>query len=226
MTQQPNTIATVRNTRARIGTNNYELHIPKIEFGKNDPKPVGWQGGTPEAYYQGATPATDHVAKITIGHDYQNEDSAYAFFRAHPGEEVELEWKPDADGAYTVTTTITVVAPNPGGDYGKQHDSVVTCPCTPPVDSYDDAAAPVITSHLSDGTLATAGGEEVLLEGTGFASATDVKVGGVSLDSDNWDYLGAGRIVIYAVPAHGAGAVAFVVVNPTGASAGYDITYA
>lgn len=222
MAQQPNTITAVKNTRVEIDGNNYELHIPSVKFGKTEPKPVSWQGGTPEAIYSDATPALDHVAKIKLGHDYQNEDSAYAFFRAHAGEQVELAWKPDADGAYTVTTTITVVAPNPGGDYGKQHDSEVSCPCSAPVDSYDTAAAPVIAAHVADGTLAAAGGEVVYLEGTGFANATAVKFAAVSVP---FTYQGGGVIRVVS-PAHAAGVVAVTVVNPTGTSAGHNVTYA
>lgn len=227
MAQQPNTIKPVLNTRVQIGANNYELHIPSVKFDRTAPKPVPWHGGTPEAEYTGATPSTDHVAKIKLGHDYQNEDSAYAFFRTHEGEEATLEWKPDADGAYTETTTLTIVSPNPGGDYGKQHDSEVSCPCTKPVPSWTDAAAPVITGHLSDGTLAAAGGEQIVLEGTDFATATDVKFAAVSVD---FVYLGvvAGvqRILVPASPAHAAGVVAVTVINPTGASAGHNVTYA
>lgn len=223
MVQQANTIAVVKNTRATIDGVDYELHIPSIKFDKAQPKPVTWQGGTPEAQYAGATPEQDHVAKIKVGHDYQNDESAYAFFRAHPGEQVTLEWWPDALGIYSVTTTITIVSPNPGGDYGKHHDSEPVMPCTPPVDHYAAAAAPVILAHVSDGTLGIAGGEELYLEGTGFATATAVKFAGASVP---FKYLGVGRILVDAVPAHAAGVVAITVVNPTGTSAGHNVTYA
>lgn len=223
MAQIANTIRAVKNTRAKIGANNYELHIPKVQFAKTEPKPVTWQGGTPEAQYSDATPAMDHVCKIDLGHDYQAEDSAYNWFRAHDGEQIELEWKPDADGSYTVTATITVVAPNPGGDYGKHHQSTVSCPSTPPVDSFDDAAAPTITEITPD-TVAAAGGGNIVLKGTGYASATAVLIDGVEVP---FNMLGADYILVEDLPAHAAGDVDVAVTNPEGTGTAVDgLTYA
>ncbi len=61
MTQIANTITAVKNTRVKIGTDNFELHIPSVKFSRTSPKPVTWQGGTPEAQYADATPSSDHV---------------------------------------------------------------------------------------------------------------------------------------------------------------------
>jgi hypothetical protein len=223
MAQIANTIRAVKNTRAQIGANNYELHIPKVQFAKTEPKPVTWQGGTPEAQYADSTPAMDHVCKIDLGHDYQAADSAYNWFRAHNGEQIALSWKPDADGPYTVSATITVVAPNPGGDYGKHHQSTVSCPSTPPVDSFDDAAAPTITSIVPS-TVAAAGGDDILVKGTGFASATVVLIDAVEVP---FTMLSATLILVEGTPAHAAGDVDVAVTNPEGTGTEVDgLTYA
>lgn len=223
MVQIANDIRAVKNTRVKIGANNYELHIPKVMWSKTEPKSQSWQGGTPEAIYSDSTPEQDHVCNIDLGHDYQNADSAYNFFRQHAGEELELEWKPDADGPYTVSATITAVSPNPGGDYGKHQQSKIACPSTPPVDSFDAAAAPTITAITPD-SVAAAGGADIVIKGTGFATATVVLIDG---DAVPFTMLGAGFILVEDVPAHAAGDVDLAVTNPTGTGTAVDgLTYA
>lgn len=224
MVQQANTITAVKNTRVTINGNTYELHIPKVKWSKKEPAPVTWQGGTPEAQYTDATPESDHVCEIDLGHDYQNPDSAYAFFRAHAGETLEdFQWKPDAEGPYTVTSDIVAVSPNPGGDYGKHHQSTIKCPSTPPVDSYDAAAAPTVAAVTPD-TVGIAGGADILITGTSFSAATVVEVDGVSVP---FTRLNAIYILVENVPAHAAGDVDVAVTNPTGTGTLVDgLTYA
>jgi hypothetical protein len=212
----------VKNIRVKIDANNYELHVQSVKFGRTVPRPVTWQGGTPEAQYTDASASADHVANIKLAHDYQTEDSAYNFFRANEGAEAVLEYKPDADGAYTETSTITIVAPDPGGDYGIHHESTIACPSTPPVRSFAAPAAPTITGLVPD-TVAAAGGDDLVIKGTGFASATVVEIDGVSVP---FTMLSATLILVEGTPAHAAGDVDVEVTNPTGTSAAEVLTYA
>jgi hypothetical protein len=211
-----------KNLRVKIGANNFELHVSNVNFTRTPPKPVSWQGGTPAAVYTDSTPSVDHLCNITVVHDYQNEDSAYNFLRGHEGEQAEIQYKPDADGAYTETSTITLVGPNPGGAYGAFGESTVACPSTPPVRTFDDAAAPTIT-ELAPDTGDAAGGNPLVITGTGFSSATSVTVDG---DSVEFTIITAGIILVDELPAHAAGAVDVIVVNPTGSSSAEEYTYA
>ena len=61
MVQKANTITAVKNTRTTINGADYELHIPKVKWSKKEPTSTSWQGGTPEAIYPDATPATGWV---------------------------------------------------------------------------------------------------------------------------------------------------------------------
>jgi hypothetical protein len=211
----------VKNIRVKIGANNYELHVQSVKFGRTAPRPVTWQGGTPEAQYSDSTPSTDHVANIKLAHDYQTADSAYNFFRANEGLEAVLEYKPDADGAYTETATITIVSPDPGGEYGVFHESTIACPSTAPVASFTAPAAPTITGLVPD-EVAAAGGDDLVIKGTGFASATVVEIGGASVP---FTMLSSTLILVEGTPAHAAGAVDVEVTNPTGTSAAEALTY-
>lgn len=85
------------------------------------------------------------------------------------------------------------------------------------------ATAPTITS-LAPSTAAVAGGTLIVITGTGFATTTDVTVGGVSVPVADWEVITDSKIALKA-PAHAAGSVSVVVVNPGGSSAASPLTY-
>jgi hypothetical protein len=211
-----------KNLRVKIGVNNFELHVSNVNFGHTPPKPVSWQGGTPDAVYTDATASTEHLCNITLVHDYENEDSAYNFLRGHEGETAEIQFKPAADGAYTETSTITLVSPNPGGAYGAFGESTVACPSTPPVRTFDAPAAPTILELVPD-TGSTAGGDPIVIKGTGYSSATTVTIDG---DSVPFTIITGALILVDEMPAHAAATVDVIVTNPTGSSAAEEYTYA
>lgn len=212
----------VKNIRVKIGDDNYELHVQSVKFARTVPKPVTYQGGTPDAQYSGSSSSSDHAVKIKIPHDYENADSAYNFFRGNEGATAVLEYKPDADGAYTETATITIVAPDPGGDYGAFHESELTMPSTKPVRTFAAVTAPTI-EQLSPDTVDVAGGGDLVIKGTGFGSATLVKFGATSVP---FKRLSADLILVEGVPAHAAGTVTVKVTNGAGESSGETLTYA
>jgi hypothetical protein len=90
----------------------------------------------------------------------------------------------------------------------------------------DDGAAPaipVIGSRAPSGTLATAGGEILVLTGSGFVGTTGVAVGGTAVG--DFQVISDTQISIIT-PAKAAGAHNIVVTNATGPSAGFSVTYA
>ncbi|KIA63002.1 IPT/TIG domain-containing protein [Nocardia vulneris] len=85
------------------------------------------------------------------------------------------------------------------------------------------AAAPTITSREPVGNLATAGGELLILTGTGFVGTTAATVGGTAV-GDFQIYNDQTLAII--TPAKSAGSYNVVVTNATGPSAGLSVTYA
>lgn len=85
------------------------------------------------------------------------------------------------------------------------------------------AGLAVINSHAPTGTLATAGGELLVLSGTNFTGATNVTVGGTAvMDFQVVD----NRTISIITPAKTAGAHNVVVTTPAGAGTPYSVTYA
>lgn len=84
-------------------------------------------------------------------------------------------------------------------------------------------AVPVIASRAPSGDLATAGGELLVLTGTGFVGTSAVAVGGTA--AGDFQVISDTQLSIIT-PAKAAGAHNIVVTNATGPSAGFSVTYA
>lgn len=86
-----------------------------------------------------------------------------------------------------------------------------------------DLGAPVISSRVPAGNLATAGGEILVLTGTNFTGTTGVTVGGTAvLDFQIID----NRTLTIITPAKSASTVNIVATNAIGAGSGFAVTYA
>lgn len=79
------------------------------------------------------------------------------------------------------------------------------------------SVAPTVT-EVAPATAGTAGGDLIVLTGTGFATATAVTVGGSAVDTDDWESTDDSHISMVA-PAHASGEVDVTVTNPGGTSA-------
>ncbi|GAW50615.1 MULTISPECIES: phage tail tube protein [unclassified Nocardioides] len=121
-----------------------------------------------------------------------------------------VSWTPDGgpmDANSTATVTLT--------GQGKRN----------PITHPDGATVAPTISALVPNSAATAGGDLIIIEGTGFTGATAVKVAAVAVASGAWEVISDTRIALIA-PAKAAGAKAVTVENAAGASAGSNLTYA
>lgn len=219
MTQQPLTATPVKNTRLKIGTHNYELHANNVKW---TPKTTTtqWLGGTPDARIDDVD-VTGHDCAITLAHDYQNPDSLYNFLLANAGQKAVIEWKPDPAGAFTVTASITLVAPEIGGGMRAVHESTVTCPSSAPAAVTTPATAPVLSSS-SPASGPIAGGTLVAINGSNLLGVTAVKFG--TVNASQFTIVNSG--LIYAVaPAQAAGSKPVSLVNAAGTSATAPYSY-
>jgi len=128
----------IKNFLLQIGTDTYELHASTVVWGKTTTQ-VQWKGGTPDAVYTDSV-VGDHLCNITLVHDYQNEDSLFNWMIDHEGEQAEVTYRPDADGDFVQTATITVVAPDVGAAVGTFGESTIACPSTKPVRTFTPVA--------------------------------------------------------------------------------------
>lgn len=115
-----------------------------------------------------------------------------------------VAWSPDGgamDDLDMVTATLT--------GQGKR------IPITHPGSA--GTATPTLTGVAPD-TAAAAGGDLVILTGTGFTDATNVHVAATDVDDDDWEVISGNKIALIT-PAHAAGAVDVTVTNAGGTSA-------
>ena len=197
----------------------YNRHVNDFKVTPTTPT-VNWKGGTPDALYADSGPST-HVATANLVHDYQNPESFYNFLLEHQGEQASIAYKPDIDGVFTATTTVTLVPPIIGGVVDNFNSSTVSMGATKPVIAPFAPAAPGLDALVPAGG-GTAGENLVQIEGSGFATATSVKF---AADSVPFSIVND-HLIIAAAPAHAAGSVSVTVVNPTGTSAGSPYLYA
>lgn len=134
MAQVAATPTAVKNMLVKIGADSFELHANNVKWSKNTTQ-VEWQGGTPSANYVDVVEST-HACAINLVHDYQNEDSLFNFLIDHEGETAVVTYRPDAEGDFVQTATLTLVAPDTGGEMRKHHESTVTCPSTKPTRTF------------------------------------------------------------------------------------------
>ena len=129
MPQIANTMEAVKNAVITIGTDTYEKHASDINWTRNSSQ-QSWQGLTDDVVTDSLVDS--HTCNIGVGHDYDNPDSLYNFLHAMEGLTASVTWKPSPSSTFTVTATITIVAPTIGGPRGF-HSSTVACPSTKPV---------------------------------------------------------------------------------------------
>lgn len=84
---------------------------------------------------------------------------------------------------------------------------------------------PAISSISGPATLATAGGDQIVVRGVNFAGATAVDVDGSALSTAKWELIDGQNIAV-TVPAKSAGSYPVTVTTPAGESAGVNVTYA
>ncbi len=207
----------LRRLSIKIGTDDYVRHCNNVEVIPNTPTTT-FKGGNPEAYLHDVGAASFMLA-ISLVHDYQNPDSLYRFLLEHPGETAEFTYKPDRDGDLTATVTAVVVSPTLGNPVDKHGNSTVQMPCSKPVYGAPTVVVPAITGITPD-TAAAAGGELVLITGTGFTGATSV-----TIDGETAEFILVDSRTIHAVvPAATAGEALVIVTNSAGTSPAATIT--
>jgi hypothetical protein len=118
----------IKNMLVQVGTNQYEKAVSSCKFTPTAPSAVEFRGGTPDAVYTDQGSAT-WAAVITAAQDWEDEDSFVNFCLDHEGESATITYKPDAAGAFGLTATITIVAPEVGGDIGAFPTTTLTMPC-------------------------------------------------------------------------------------------------
>jgi len=121
-----------------------------------------------------------------------------------------VSWTPDGgsmDALDTVTVTLT----------GRGKRTAITHP-------EGATVVPTITT-LTPNTAPVAGGTLIMITGTGFTAATDVKVGGTSVPAADWEVASDTKLALKA-PAKTAGAQPVTVVNAAGSSPTSNLTYA
>lgn len=120
-----------KNLKLTIGLDTYEKHVSNVQW-----LPAGstieWRGGTPDAVFTDVTSPT-WTANITLVQDWETEDSLANFLLDMAGEKVEVKYKPDADGRFEITATITLAPPAIGGAVNEFNESTVAMGSTKPV---------------------------------------------------------------------------------------------
>lgn len=120
-----------------------------------------------------------------------------------------VSWTPEGGGMDANDSAAVMLT-------GKGRRNAITHP--------DDADVVATISSLAPNEVAEAGGELVIITGTGFTGATAVEVDGVAVDTDDWEVVSDTKIAFIA-PAD-TGTVPVTVVNAAGESAGSNLTYA
>lgn len=121
-----------------------------------------------------------------------------------------VSWTPDG-GSMDALETVTVTMTGQGKRTAITHPEGAT-------------VVPTITTLTPNAAL-VAGGNLIMIAGTGFSAATDVKVGGVSVAASDWEVASDTKLALKA-PAKTAGAQPVIVTNAAGNSASSNLTYA
>lgn len=122
-----------------IGQNSYSGHVSACAF-VPAAAVVNWQGGSPDASLS-ATAASTWTMTAAVLQDWENPGSLSNFLLANEGETAVVTYKPHADGVFSLTSTITVVAPTIGGPVNAFNESAMTFGATKPVPTFP---APVV----------------------------------------------------------------------------------
>lgn len=120
-----------------------------------------------------------------------------------------VSWTPDGGGMDANDSASVALT-------GKGKRNAITHP--------EGATVVAAISSLSPNTAGTAGGDLIIIIGTGFTGATEVEVNNVEVDEGDWEVVSDTKIAMIA-PAAAAGAKAVTVLNAAGESAGSNLTY-
>ncbi len=111
----------------------------------------------------------------------------------------------------------------------RQYDTVVTAiggvSMTSPSDRLTVVTTPPTLTSINPSSGPSAGGNQVVLTGTGFTGATNVNVGALNVSSSNFTVDSDTQITIPSFPAHAAGGVLVSVDTPGGTSNTQSYTY-
>ncbi|RZU64606.1 hypothetical protein EV379_0909 [Microterricola gilva] len=120
-----------KNLKLSIGADTYEKHVSNVQWTPTS-STAEWRGGTPDAVFTDTTSPT-WTANITLVQDFETEDSLANFLLDHAGEQVEMKYKPDADGTFEISATVTLAPPAIGGAVNAFNESTVAMGSTKPV---------------------------------------------------------------------------------------------
>lgn len=116
----------LRDVDLKIGTDNYEAHVNRVELAPSTGT-VTWQGLTPSASFTGSTAST-WVANLSGVQDWETADALAEYLFDHEGEEVPISFRPRRGSGATFTGTVTCVPTSVGGDVSTFPVFAVTLP--------------------------------------------------------------------------------------------------
>ncbi len=105
------------------GTDDYARHTAACMFVPSGGTETRWKGGTPDARVQHRT-LSDWTCQMRLAQDFGT-DGLAKYLLDNEGEEVEAEFTPVAGGP-TFYATLTLAAPQIGGDIDTYGESTVT----------------------------------------------------------------------------------------------------
>lgn len=217
MTEIQNTDKPITRLSIKIGADDYVRHCNNVEVIPTRAVTT-FKGGNPEAHSHGVgSPAW--ILALSFVHDYNNPDSLYRFLLENGGETAEFTYKPDRDGDLEATVTAVIIEPRIGNAVDTKGTSTLQLPCSLPVYGDPTVVVPAITGLTPDTALA-AGGELIVITGTGFTGATSV-----TIDGETAEFILVNSRTIHAVvPAASAGDALVIVTNSAGASPAASLT--
>lgn len=121
-----------------IGINSYSGHVSACAFVPATAV-VTWQGGSPDALLS-ANASPTWTVTMAVLQDWENPGSLSNFLLANEGEVAEITYKPHADGDFSLTSDITIVAPMIGGPVNAFNESAMTFGSSTPIPTFPAAA--------------------------------------------------------------------------------------
>lgn len=129
MAQIANNAKALKTIVFKLGTNNYEFHVNKVEF-TNDTPTIDWDG------FNGARVLDTGTPKSTLNLDYAQDwttpNSLTLFLFANVGTSFPVEYTLTAGGP-KFTSTVTVTTGSIGGAVNTIPTASVSLPATFPV---------------------------------------------------------------------------------------------
>lgn len=120
-----------KNLQLTVGTDTYEKHVSSVQWTPAS-STIEWRGGTPDAVFTDVSSPT-WTANLTLVQDWETEDSLCNFLLDHAGEQVLVKYKPQVDGDFEITATVTITPPAIGGAVNAFNESTVAMGSTKPV---------------------------------------------------------------------------------------------